>query len=68
MIITTLFHCFEKFNIFNKSEKITEVEQGALIKNNDLQFNSAFSEHNNDNEMVRNMHLVIIFETIGQGA
>ena len=44
------------------------MEQGALIKKKDLQFNSAFSEHNNDNEMVRNMHLVIIFDTIGQGA
>ena len=27
------------------------MEQGALIKNDDLQFNSSFSEHN-DNEMV----------------
>lgn len=43
------------------------MEQGALIKNNNLQFNSSFSEHN-DNEMVRDMHLVIIFETISQGA
>ena len=43
------------------------MEQGALIKNSEIQFNSSFSEHN-DNEMVRDMHLVIIFETISQGA
>ena len=67
MIISSLFRCFGKFNIFNKLGKITEVEQGALIKNDDLQFNSSFTEHN-DNEMVRDMHLVIIFETISQGA
>ena len=34
-----------------KPGKITEVELGALIKNDDLQFNSSFSEHD-DNEMV----------------
>ena len=34
-----------------KPGKITDVELGALIKNDDLQFNSSFSEHN-DNEMV----------------